>query len=285
MTMIATMAAGNRVIQVSDRRLVWTTGRLADDESNKAICVSCKNAHFSIAYTGLAQIGRARKRTDIWLAEHLTDMKAGQMGLESITVALKDELTASFRNTGPTQTYGLTLVIAGFFNSLPFVGWITNCRDENWNALVKPTFRFQKRAAFPGPETKQQSYLEFFWDGSIDAIGKPIYRRVRSLKRSAFFLRQPVRLVTNELVSLVRCAARTSSFKSVGRNCMSVSMTPNPTEGFHAEYHPDHKSPASYMPHYIGPNFGMWDMHIWRGPCPPSWWPSWWPKDNQGHYR
>jgi hypothetical protein len=71
MTMIATLVARNKVVQVSDRRLTWPNGGLADDEANKAICVKCNNAHFSIAYTGLAEIGKERKRTDIWLAEYL----------------------------------------------------------------------------------------------------------------------------------------------------------------------------------------------------------------------
>jgi hypothetical protein len=64
MTLIFTLATYNKIVQVSDRRLTWSDGRIADDEANKAICVSCKDACFSVAYTGLAVVGKSLIKTD-----------------------------------------------------------------------------------------------------------------------------------------------------------------------------------------------------------------------------
>ena len=82
MTLILTVATGQNIFQASDRRLTMPDGVLRDDEANKAICVRCRNAHFVIAYTGLAEIGA--KRTDAWIVEQLSAMKVGNKGIEQI---------------------------------------------------------------------------------------------------------------------------------------------------------------------------------------------------------
>jgi hypothetical protein len=74
MTLIITFVTYDRIIQASDRRLTWPNGRVADDEANKAVGISCKDACFSIAYTGVAIIDKYKPV--ICLVHHLTAIDA-----------------------------------------------------------------------------------------------------------------------------------------------------------------------------------------------------------------
>lgn len=76
MTLIITALKEDNIIQVSDRRLT-RNGKLYDDSANKIICVSCADASFSIAYTGLGEIHGCR--TDKWVFEYLLSIEAGTL--------------------------------------------------------------------------------------------------------------------------------------------------------------------------------------------------------------
>jgi hypothetical protein len=82
MTLILSCLTSSFVAQVADRRLVWTDGRVADDEACKAL-LYC--GHFLVAYTGLATIGG--QPTDRWLAAIL----ASRRGLPDATQSLAVE--------------------------------------------------------------------------------------------------------------------------------------------------------------------------------------------------
>src|SRR5438105_13572438 len=98
MTLLLMAGTWDKVVQASDRRLsVVRNGRTErrDDEHNKAVCVLCEDAKFSISYTGLGKIGLVR--TDRWIACSLQDINAGFLGVDAITTALTEQLTSTFR--------------------------------------------------------------------------------------------------------------------------------------------------------------------------------------------
>jgi hypothetical protein len=78
MTLIISAVIGDYAVQVSDRRLTYSDGRIFDDEANKAV-VFCGRVVF--AYTGLGYLGR--QRTDAWLTQALVNART-----ESLSVAL-----------------------------------------------------------------------------------------------------------------------------------------------------------------------------------------------------
>jgi hypothetical protein len=50
MTLILTFTTSRFIVQASDRRLTYPNGALADDSSNKPICVSCRDAFIAFGY-------------------------------------------------------------------------------------------------------------------------------------------------------------------------------------------------------------------------------------------
>src|SRR5688500_3051386 len=79
MTLVLTVVTLKRVVQVSDRLLTWPDGSMADDRANKAVCVSCDDGWFAISYSGAAQVGAKRTRTDEWLIDFLAAANAGSL--------------------------------------------------------------------------------------------------------------------------------------------------------------------------------------------------------------
>src|SRR5438034_5833169 len=131
MTLIISAITYKHVIQASDRRLTYPDGRLADDGANKAVCVYCADARFSIAYTGIAHVGRMR--TDEWLVGVLTDAKAYQMDLRSISELLKTRATTALKKALPRLP--LTLALAGYRENWPFVMSVSNIEGEGFQPL------------------------------------------------------------------------------------------------------------------------------------------------------
>lgn len=89
MTLIATYACLNSVMQVSDR-LMSVNGRAADPESNKSILLFATNSILSFAYTGPAFVRRADtgdwRPMDEWIVEQIIDERI-EMGPDGVTPA------------------------------------------------------------------------------------------------------------------------------------------------------------------------------------------------------
>jgi hypothetical protein len=243
MTLIFTLATYSKVVQVSDRRLTWPDGRLDDDESNKAICVSCKDADFSVAYTGLAKIGKKLIASDDWLTDYLTSIDAAGKNLIFISKSLDRTLPTILDETPVHERIkDLTFVFAGYWDGYPFMMSISN-KNMSKIYMMKP-------------DTSPKNATAILIHGWEQAVDRNIHQHIKKLKRKRFFQSADGEDVAEKLVFLIRASTRTPQAKNrVGRNCMSVVITLKPDLpkncNIRAKYHPDKESPIGYSPHFI----------------------------------
>ena len=276
MTLIITIATANQVVQASDRRLTCVDGSIYDDESNKAACAVCRDSHFAIAYTGLAHIGKERKKTDEWLVDYLESIHAAHMDLVSIGEALKEEATAFLRATAvPRKHKGIAFVFTGYCHGWPFFMSISNREEEDLDHIGEVKEEFQIQVEQMKVDANPRRALLVDIAGTEEAVDKSIRQRIKRLNRKRFFHVKDGKVVAQELVSLIRAATRTPQFgKWVGRNCMTVVVKPRSGDCFDVQYHPDRASPQMYAPHLIVPGGAFKNIQMWRGAGPPPWWHS-----------
>jgi hypothetical protein len=270
MTLIISLAMATKVLQASDRRLTRPDGILVDDNSNKAVCVGCKDGHFCIAYTGLALIEGTR--TDEWVVDFLISIRAYQMNLVSITEVLEERLTKAFYSL-PKQSKRMTFAVCGFSNITPFAMLISNFeRDSVWPpAEAQDNFTTHLWWLKKRQVTENAYWLSI--NGTRQAVTRPILRRLKAFIRNGFFLKEGNDAVASKLVSIIREAAETKYFGDyIGRNCMATIVAPNPTEGFITKYYPSDSSSYNYAPHLITPPaIAVKRVQIWTGKGPPPW--------------
>ena len=239
MTLIIAVLTHDRVVQVSDRRLSRPDGTLFDDEANKAITVSCKDASFAVAYTGLGIVGR--ERTDKWLTNYLVSIDAAGKRLTEIAMCLQTKLASLRRRRVPRGAISkLTLMLAGFWGGQAFAGVISNAEESKLLWL-----RHDRK--------RKDAVAELVRGAAID---RAIHQRIKKLKRQRFFQKAEGEAVAERLVSLVRAATRTARTGGyIGRNCMSVTITPLPDYPKNCElrssYHPDGQRSIAYGPNRI----------------------------------
>lgn len=118
MTLILTLVSTNKIVQVSDRRLTLN-GEIHESNATKAICVSCSNAHFSVGYTGVAEIDG--KRTDYWIVDQISStFSSGHQDIGMVARQLAQDLSDAIfklRYKGRRvrlEDKGLNLVLAGY---------------------------------------------------------------------------------------------------------------------------------------------------------------------------
>lgn len=273
MTLIITALTANKIIQASDRRLTrFADGSIFDDEANKAVCVRCKDAYFSMAYTGLAAINSIRM--DEWLVDYLNSIKAFQLDVASIVKRLEKHLTVEFASL-PRKYKAATFVLAGYTYHvpLPFREIISNFEREN---------------LWP-PGEAQDAFLSYKWwmkknghpekeysitiSGTQQAFNRDIIRKLKHLKRTRFFQEKDSKIVADKMVSFIREATETPRYgQYIGKNCMAVTMPSNPDDGFLAKYYPEKVSPYVYSPHLlVAPGIAFNGVEIWMGKGPPPW--------------
>lgn len=265
MTLIITALSENAVFQVSDRRLTRTNGSLYDDLAIKAICVSCVDASFCIAYTGLAQIGSCR--TDEWVTDYLASIKAGELGFTELLDSLQKHVASTFRglrNLGRIR--GITFVIAGFGRPGPFMGLLSNVEDGNGNWLRDIDDNF--RARFYFRNDKPMRKLDLVINGREKAT-ETLDKAIQKIRQR--YLGKSQEKVMAVLVQLIREAAgHPKGGYMIGRNCMGVMV--NPTGCFSCQDYPENDSPQQYMPHIILRGASYKDIKIWTGSGAPPWW-------------
>ncbi|MBI3960620.1 MAG: hypothetical protein HY328_17565 [Chloroflexi bacterium] len=266
MTLIITALSETAIVQVSDRRLTNSRdGSILDDLAVKSLVVSCADAGFTMAYTGIAELGR--KRTDIALADFLAAENAGSLDhieiIELIRSYLSSE-TAKLRRF--SFWHALTVTVAGFNINGPFVAMISNFEDAAGKQLsvIDDDFRVTlfRRSAQPLPK------LALIVNGTEQAI-----RLVESAiepVRKRYIDRNPKEL-SDALVQLIRKSTEHREFgQRIGKNCLSTVVMSNGSSECWDYRTPE--SPEQHIPHFISRGVVYRDIKIWTGPGVPSWW-------------
>ena len=155
MTLVVSVITEAAVLQASDRRLVWLEAdgkyRLRDDNRNKAVMFGKRMV---FAYTGLAELGPHRQRTDEWLAVTLNDCRNDQyagavLREDAILRSLEKEATARLNHPlyaklpalqrGHEFNVGLWAHPPSEPEALrPFIAIVSNLRDDTGRVLAEP---------------------------------------------------------------------------------------------------------------------------------------------------
>jgi hypothetical protein len=265
MTLIITALSENSVVQVSDCRLTRTDGSLCDDLAVKAICVSCTDAGFSMAYSGLAEI--QNQQTDQWVVEYLISIKASGMRFPELFTLFKERSESTFRtlrHLGPTRA--ITFVMAGYGSPGPFMAVLSNAEDEKGNLLKNVSDDFHSRLYFRKNKPMQKLGLIIHGVESAVETFKTAIPQIR--KR---YLRENPQKIAELCVQLIRRAANHPKVgRLIGRNCISVVM--KPTGGFLCQDYRENAPPEQQMPHFVGRDQAIWNIKIWTGKKKPPWW-------------
>ena len=146
MTLLQTVFSGDRIIQVSDRRLTLN-GEVFDDEYTKLVCW---NQTFSAGFTGIARIDRRhRKSTSEWIAEVLCDHPLFEQGVQALRQEAENRVSKL-----PWPDKRLAIVVAGFdYRQVPLVAEIANFNTATNVAGDANRFRLRYARVPPGRMT------------------------------------------------------------------------------------------------------------------------------------
>jgi hypothetical protein len=253
MTLIITALSPDKVVQVSDRKLTYRSGKTYTENANKAVTVWCDDAYFSVAYTGLAHVydkeSRLCKRTDLWIADSLWSImqRPGFGQVKELYRAFAAHAEEAFARTRqvPLTDRATAFVFAGFFYGMgpngavpaAFVGTLSNMETTPGGG-IKVVKRFDTQQVWSLNPAMPVNEVELQIDGTVaalasrDAIAKAINRRTRVIHRRLERVERggPLRTreeVARELVHVVRLATRHPEYgKYIGRDCMAVACRP-----------------------------------------------------------
>ncbi|AMS03189.1 hypothetical protein PP487_gp30 [Gordonia phage Herod] len=108
MTLVQTLLTPNHILQVSDRRLTFPDGSVADDSYNKAVSWC---SVFSIGFTGIAYIDRRQTQP---VSEFITDGLCGHRQVMPAARQLAGALTVAVDKLTGWPDRRLSVVLAGF---------------------------------------------------------------------------------------------------------------------------------------------------------------------------
>jgi hypothetical protein len=278
MTLIITTLAKNKVVQASDRRLTRLDGTLHNDRANKAICVECNNAVFSVAYTGIARIGK--KRTDEWIADYFDSIPdMARKPIHAIRRELTDYASAAFALY--RRPLFLGVVLAGFHLYLerPFVISIFNAdlrRTPTTIVSETPGNIFRSKAFVMEQAVNKRSATSVQLDG-LSAVAHPrtefgriMQKRLRKTAKYAAYMDNYE--VADNLVSAIRLAQHHPLLgHAIGSDVMVlIHDITDPAHHFsEARYYALGSSAEGYAPHVFGP-FGKQRGTSYHGVVPPG---------------
>lgn len=249
MTLIISCSTQVGLIQVSDRRLTSIDGRSHHDATNKALCLWCQNAHFSLAYTGIAHL--FGQPIDEWLVDMFLSAKLRERSLNEVSVILQLALDEAFRRVGHAGRYPLTVDAVGYVSGRPFWASVSN-EDEASTLLDTFRPRWYDLTQFQA----SRSFVAV--TGDLRGVVAGIDQRIRKRQRR-FYSQSPYR-TASECVALMRAASRTPEGGTIGRNCTAVVVLPNGR--FRCRAYPDQPSRVSFLPNLILGSLGLRRLHF-----------------------
>ncbi len=280
MTLILTLLATNKIVQVSDRRLTLN-GKTCDSNANKLVCVGCDDAHFSVGYTGVAEIDG--QGTDYWLVDQIESIFAsGHRNVLTIYKELTNKATKAISRLRyvPWRYRGLTLVLAGYRaisgTVVPFLAYISNIDLDAASPFdVQRTFFREGWMYDPRPSADQQIlYINgakgafTAGDKHANAILRRYWETKRLLRRIDLGYRPESRVSADRMAWLVRQATKHPQCGPlIGPDCLSVVIHPDNSE-MPTHYHPEKSTTVEYGPHLVTPMLSTWDVKFDLDPQP-----------------
>jgi hypothetical protein len=154
MTLIITCLTHEHIVQVSDRRLTYSDGRLYDDDTNKALFYCGRVA---VAYTGIAYINNTP--TAEWIGSCMKDVSTTEDAMYRVAERAEQYFRASV-----AQDKRLAIVATGWatlygeYPVRPFICVASNFLTDSWEWLSSATDRVVVRTIFL---EESSSYLIF----------------------------------------------------------------------------------------------------------------------------
>ena len=283
MTLILTLVSTNKTVQVSDRRLTLN-GKIHESNATKAICVSCSNAHFSVGYTGVAEIDG--KRTDYWIMDQISStFSLGHQDIGMVAHQLAQDLTdaiSKLRYKGlrvKLEDKGLKLVLAGYggptngMHNDPFLAHVTDMQPNARGAFdIQDKFTSEIWVGADAFADGHQDDVGIFISGTRiaftagDAFASELNRRSmqarRQIKRVDLGQLPSGETIADRLAWLIREASRHPLYgKYIGRDCLSAVVHPG-NGPFLGHYHPEKATASEYGPHLVSPMVATCDVEI-----------------------
>jgi hypothetical protein len=285
MTLAIACFTANHCIQVSDRRLVWTTGPkagdTADDNTNKALVVYNRIA---ISYTGLAEIGA--EKTDDWLLEAAS--KVNPYNPQRVINAIAEGASEVFRKIRlPAPTKRHAFLVSGWAKFVDskdetnaplgsFACAISNSLTPAWTWETEAKDNFQIRWI----PLKNRPF-------QICSVGQPIPSKIAKIMVDRIRAYNLIERGPDPYIKIVARAIldTAASNDSVGRNLMAISLPRAalerrgglvvplsgkvPTSEPVALYLPENASPITYGPNFTCDGSAFGDIRVGSGPVRP----------------
>jgi len=267
MTLILSCLTPKYIVQVSDRRLTWPDGKIADDAANKAI-VFHGNACF--AYTGIAQIGA--QRTDEWITNNLLDQPNIQQAIDHLKSALDAEIC---KLRAPNRH--LTVVIDLWGTQVPDTPdrpWgiaLTNQINPDTRAYSKIPLPIFRQFTQTLPEEKGYAFLPSGQNLDMSIYRSLVRNVVRAMRHAD---KEPTTILPSTVARFMEEAILSvaRSNRAVGTNLMTTILLNQQIEdnqGIPNSFtyrHSDKSDPIIYAPTFVSPSVSVRGFKMYPGP-------------------
>jgi hypothetical protein len=248
-TMIITLGNVRNAILVSDRRLTLPGGGY-DDESNKAFVLTTRDARMAIGFAGLAEAPTLRFKTRFWLAQALAEVAPPNHTIVEMLPRLK---ARADRDISALRVTDKRLSITGvgyiYPNGQPRLAFfrLSNFESPDMQPLVadRAARQFQEWtwwAEEDVPSAMLGNISGFFM---LPSQAQSVWDETKEWVRTD----KPSEAIVSRTVKLIRLTADDRKTQgSVGRQCMSVVISSDPTVQPTSRYHTSEVKATSYMP-------------------------------------
>jgi len=254
MTLI--IAAGNteQFIQVSDRRLT-SNGILKEDESNKAIILTCGNARLSVGFTGLAKAGSFDTRE--WLLKTLNECAPPDYAADQIIKRFTEKATKEFSQNPnlkslPSVHKRLSFMFTGYlYHHEPPIGAlaiVSNFQNIDLNTVLSKSsdeFNYYFREESRPNDGK---IALFFTIGTLPPVPKQDIQIIKELVEG----KKPAQAIVDKLVDIIRkLSDHPSAGKTIGKQLNSITIPRDWTLAVESNYHSETVKMETYMPDQV----------------------------------
>lgn len=254
MTLI--IAAGNteQFIQVSDRRLT-SNGKLIEDESNKAIVLTCSNARLSVGFTGLAKAGSFETRK--WLSKTLNECAPPDYTAEQLIKRFTVKATSEFAQNPNLKFLSreqkrLSIMFTGYlYHHEPPLGAlaiVSNFQNIDNNETLNKSldsfncyFREERRP-------NDGKITLFFTIGTLPPVPKQDIEVLKNLVSN----KKPAIGIVNKLVDTIqKLSEHPKAGNTIGKQLNSIIIPSDRTKAVESNYHSEAVKMETFMPDQV----------------------------------